>query len=371
MSTLDVIFPMSPQGLAFAQGEILQLILEPAHVIMGPWSPVHFDADCAFHSMGKWPIVDEGNGGCGMPMESTGDILLMTAAVVQARNGSLPAGWGEGGYLETVRRLAAYCASPASLPFPPPQDMTDDFSHAPGNLTNLALKCILGIGAAGYLEAAAGNASGAAAWYATASAAGQVFAQNCGSTTPSPHIKFIFNNTPAVWETSSGLMYNAFYARLLGLEWLVPGFTDLFDTHFNYLAGDTANATWCPPLSSIEHDSKWDWLCMTAALQYTHSNTSKPQPSAWSNQVFDQLAFFANHTSSRFPLTDHPECTGPYPPAAAADRARPVLGAFFAPVLVAAPSPSVAEQHAAIREFAREHLGVDTEEVRSMPFPYF
>ena len=34
--------------------------------------------------------------------------------------------------------------------------------------------------------------------------------------------------------------------------------------------------------------------------------------------------------------------------AAAADRARPVLGAFFAPVLIADPSPAVVSQHAAI-----------------------
>jgi hypothetical protein len=131
------------------------------------------------------------------------------------------------------------------------------------------------------------------------------------------------------------------------LRRLVPGFAARFHAHYEFLAGVTANATWCTPLSSIEHDSKWDWLVYTAALDYT--NTSTPSPSAWSTRVFEQLYAFANTTSSRFPLSDHPSCIGAAPPAAAADRARPVLGAFFAPLLVAQPSEAVLGQWRAIR----------------------
>ena len=135
---------------------------------------------------------------------------------------------------------------------------------------------------------------------------------------------------------------------LLGLEGLIPGFTDRFHAHYEFLAGVTANATWCTPLSSMEHDSKWDWLVYTAALDYTNG-TGVPAPSAWSSRVFDQLFYFANTTSSRFPLSDHPSCIGTAPPAAAADRARPVLGAFFAPLLIAQPTEAVRGQWRAIR----------------------
>jgi len=66
--------------------------------------------------------------------------------------------------------------------------------------------------------------------------------------------------------------------------------------------------------------------------------------------VLAQLVTFVNTTGDRFPLTDHPECTGTSP-RAAADRARPVLGAFFAPLLLAAPPPAFVEQRAAVAAF--------------------
>jgi hypothetical protein len=251
--------------------------------------------------------------------------------------------------MHTLARFASYCS--ASLPFPAPQDMTDDFSHAPGNLTNLALKCIIGIGAQAYQEQSAGNASGAAALYATARSFGEGFAAMAWSTTPAPHWQFIYNTT---WAGSYGLMYNAFWARLLGLEFLVPDFTSKFATHYDFVAAQPANATWCIPLSSMEKDSKWDWLVYTAATAFTNGSAgAPPQPSAYSAGVLAQLVFYVNSTGDRFPLSDHPECIGTFPPRAAADRARPVLGAFFAPLLIAAPPPGFAEQRAAIAAFQR------------------
>ena len=342
MSTLDVIFPSAAQHLAFDNASGLVALLDPVLYIMAGFSPARFDQPCALHSVGKWPVVDAGNGGCSMPMESTGDVLILAAAATMARGGD--ASWAAA-YLPTLRRFAAFCA--ASLPWPAFQDMTDDFSHAPGNLTNLALKCIAGIGAQGYQEQAVGNSSGAAALFAAARGFGEGFAQHAPSRSHAG-LRFVYNDT---WEASYGLMYNAFWLRLLGLEGLVPGFEALFSAHYNFLASVTANATWCIPLSSMEKDSKWDWLAYTAATMFT--NATPPAPSAYSAHVLDQIVFFANTTSSRFPLSDHPECVGAFPPAAAADRARPVLGAFFAPLLIASPSANFVEQRAAVRETLR------------------
>ena len=96
----------------------------------------------------------------------------------------------------SVARHPAARRPPRSLPFPAPQDMTDDFSHAPGNLTNLALKCILGVAAQSYLELALGNSSGAAALAAVASAEAQFFSAHAWSpAVPTPHFRFIYNDT--------------------------------------------------------------------------------------------------------------------------------------------------------------------------------
>lgn len=341
LSTLDVIFPAAPQLLYHDNASLLQAAIEPHLFLMSGLDPhTRFTQDCALHSLGKWPVVDAGNGGCGMPMESTGDILLMAAGVTMARGGD--AAWAAP-YMPLLDRFAGFCAH--SLPWPAPQDMTDDFSHAPGNLTNLALKCILGIAAQSYQALAAGNASGAAALAATAKAEAAFFMENAWSAGVAvPHFRFIYN---ASWADSSGLMYNALWARLLGVEAMFPDFYPKFAAHFAYLAADPANATWCLPLSSMEHDSKWDWLMHTAALMYTNASA----PSEYSQLVFGQLFHFANATSSRFPLTDHPECTGPAP-VAAADRARPVLGAFYAPLLVAAPPRRLAAERERMRAFA-------------------
>jgi hypothetical protein len=340
LSTLDVIFPAAPQLLYHDNASILRAAIEPHLFLMSGLDPhTRFTQDCALHSLGKWPVVDAGNGGCGMPMESTGDLLLMAAGVTMAQGGD--AAWAAP-YMPLLGRLAGFCAR--SLPWPAPQDMTDDFSHAPGNLTNLALKCILGLAAQSYQELSAGNASGAAALAATASAEAAFFMAHAWSAgVPTPHFRFIYNDT---WADSSGLMYNALWARLLGVEALFPDFYPKFAAHFAYYAASPANATWCLPLSSMEHDSKWDWLMHTAALMYTNASA----PSAYSQLIIGQLFRFANTTSSRFPLTDHPECTGPEP-VAAADRARPVLGAFYAPLLVAAPPRRVAEERERMRAF--------------------
>ena len=124
---------------------------------------------------------------------------------------------------------------------------------------------------------------------------------------------------------------------------------------YAFLAGVTDNATWCIPLSSFERDSKWDWLVSTAST-VLDTNATQPQPGAYATHIFDTLFYFANTTSSRFPLSDHPSCTGPVPPVAAADRARPVLGAFFAPLLVAQPTEDVKRQWMTIRR-AGERAG--------------
>ena len=352
LSTLDVIFPSAAQHIYFGAATLAAL-LEPLLFIMADFYPAHkFSQPCSLHSAGKWPVVDAGDGGCSMPMESTGDVLLLAAAVTMARNGSAAFA---APYMPLLRRFADFCDG--ALPFPSPQDMTDDFSHAPGNLTNLALKCIIGLGAQAYQEQAAGNASGAVALYARASARGTEFAALAPSDDGS-HFKFIYNET---WDGSYGLMYNAFWARLLGLEWTIPNFRKDLTAHYEFLSTVTANATWCIPLSSIEHDSKWDWLVYSAANAFTNSST--PAPSAFSAKILAQLVFFANTTSSRFPLTDHPECTGTFPPAAAADRARPVLGAFFAPLLISSPPPAFISQRAAIEAFVRARDAGDAEAV--------
>jgi hypothetical protein len=368
LSTLDVLVPSSPLPLFFQGGEFLRVMLESNFFQMASFdSSLKYTQPCAAHSLGKWPVVDLGNGGCSMPMESSGDALLMAAGVSMSRGGEsswlIP-------YLPILRSFADFCS--VSLPFPARQDYTDDFSGIGelGNVTNLALKCILGIGAQGYIEQTLGNTTGAAALYASARSWGEGFGEMAWVPSvpggQAGHFKLLYN-TSGNWDLSYGLLYNAVWARLLGVEYLIPSFYPLFTAHFQFLANTTVNSTWCPALSSVEHDGKWDWNMHTAALMYTNGST--PQPGPWSEQIISQTFFFANNTNSRFPLTDHPECVGTFPPTAAADRARPVMGALFLPLLVAKPPPAFVSERAKVAAFAAEHLGLDPTAEAWAPVP--
>lgn len=123
LSTLDVIFPAAPQLMYHSNASILRATIEPHLYLMAGLNPNnHFSQPCALHSLGKWPVVDAGNGGCSMPMESTGDILLMAAGVTMQQGGD---GTWVAPYMPLLTKFANYCD--ASLPFPAPQDMTGEW----------------------------------------------------------------------------------------------------------------------------------------------------------------------------------------------------------------------------------------------------
>jgi hypothetical protein len=122
-------------------------------------------------------------------------------------------------YWAPLSNFAGVCA--ANLPFPAYTHTTDDFAGAIANYTNLALKCIGALGGWGYMHQAAGNASGAAHWYAAATGFATQFVQYGLEPTPTPHIKQAFNSTfhgNGTWN----LLYNGLWVRLLGLEGLFP-----------------------------------------------------------------------------------------------------------------------------------------------------
>ena len=70
-------------------------------------------------------------------------------------------------------------------------------------------------------------------------------------------------------------------------------------------------------------------MTFLAATYYDYSPS--PQPSAFSTTLFTKFYTWANTTTSREPLSDWIETTTP---TAVGFRARPVMGAMYAPVLV-------------------------------------
>jgi hypothetical protein len=366
LSTVDVILPAAPQ-LLYQSPTLFRMMLEPilaftanvscfnarepggCNEYVEPWPP---------HGMGQWPLyAPDGYDKIEYQwIEESGNMLLLSASLTQALGGD--ASWAAP-YWAPLSSFAGVCT--ANLPFPAYTHSTDDFAGAIANYTNLALKCIGALGGWGYMHQAVGNASGAAHWYAAATGFAAQFVEYGLEPAPTPHIKQAFNSTPggADGKGTWNLLYNGLFIRLLGLESLFPAaypFNVMIDDHLTYLY-EYQRLEWCVPLFVGNTFSKWDWLMWTSALNFTRD--AEPVRGPFAQWTMDSFFAWTNVSVARPdglsnpPLSDFPYCTGPAAQPASF-RARPVLGALWAPLWITAPPPAAAREQAKARDFIRQ-----------------
>jgi hypothetical protein len=126
------------------------------------------------------------------------------------------------------------------------------------------------------------------------------------------------------------MLYNSLWLRLFDFQLLPNQASYLAKTAVWYQAN--VMQPYGLPLNSRKLYTKDDWMTFTSALYYTDAPT--PQPSTFSLALFDGFFRWANETVSRVPLSDWTN-TNIVPPTAAGFQNRPVLGALYAPILVA------------------------------------
>ncbi|CAF0863283.1 unnamed protein product [Didymodactylos carnosus] len=142
VSTVDVIFPASPFYLYLAP-EAVRLLLLPILDYSNNQTYIRYNLDWTPHHLGKWPLCNvlpqEQEQ---MPIEETGNILIMLAAIAQQQQGQIQ-------YLEKYSQLLEMWANylNKSLPDPSYQLCTDDFEGPSAHNANLAIKGIVGLGA--------------------------------------------------------------------------------------------------------------------------------------------------------------------------------------------------------------------------------
>jgi hypothetical protein len=156
VSTVDVVYPASPAWI-YADPAYLGRLLEPllAYAETGGW-PKTF----AEHDLGSaYPVASGHNNGQeeDMPMEESGNMLIMTAAYLRRAPGPSFAA----AHYKILKQWADYLV--ANLPDPGFQNQTDDFAGSIAHSVNLALKGIIAVAAMGQIAAAAGNAADSAA----------------------------------------------------------------------------------------------------------------------------------------------------------------------------------------------------------------
>jgi hypothetical protein len=306
VSTVDVLFPASPAWI-YADPGYLALLLEPllSYAESGNW-PQPF----APHDLGSaYPVAAGHNDGGGenMPVEETGNMLIMAAAYIQQAPG--PGAAFAQAHYPILKQWAGYLT--ANLPDPGYQNQTDDFAGSIAHSVNLALKGIIAVAAMSKIATVAGQAADAASYAARARQFISYWAANAQDPSAA-HLDLTYNG-PGGGNGTWGTAYNGFADRLLGTG-LIPA-SVLAEQSAWY---QSVSNLFGLPLQVPHSYAKSDWEMFTAAWLSQYPIRQ---------QLIEQVYTYANTTASRVPFSDlYDTISGDQ----VAFQARPVQGGMFA-----------------------------------------
>jgi Glutaminase A six helical-hairpin domain/Domain of unknown function (DUF5127)/Domain of unknown function (DUF4964) len=279
ISTVDVIYPSSPMFL-FLNPKLVEAQLEP--VLRYAESP-RWKFPFAPHDLGKYPLANGQLYGGGevsekdqMPVEETGNMILMLDAVARAEHSAAYAAR----YWPLVTRWAEYLVSKG---FDPENQLcTDDFAGHLAHNTNLSIKAIEALAAYAQLAEELGHRDAAARY---ASAAKGMAAKWVVMADDGDHFRLAFDK-PGTWSQK----YNLVWDGILGLHLFQASVAEkeiaFYKTHLNRYG---------LPLDNRATYTKLDWTIWSATL-------------AGNAADFDALVHpvyeFLNHTPDRVPMTD-------------------------------------------------------------------
>jgi hypothetical protein len=211
-----------------------------------------------------------------MPVEESGNMLLMIAALAHIENSTAFAER----YWPLLTKWADYLKAKGLDP--ENQLCTDDFAGHLAHNTNLSLKAILAIGAFGKLAEKSGHAEQAREYLDTA----RDFAQRwVRMADDGDHYRLAFDK-PGTWS----MKYNLVWDTLLDLHLFPP---DVARKEIAFYK--TKQNRYGLPLDNRADYTKLDWLVWTASLAETPSDFAA---------IFSGAYRFANESLTRVPLTD-------------------------------------------------------------------
>lgn len=305
-STVDVIFPASPVWV-YLDPRYLSLLLKPiiGYVESGQWT-----APYSPHDLGHYPNGNgyPNNGGENMPVEESGNMIIMAAAYAQAEPGAASTAYLKAHY-KTLKGWADYLVS--VLPDPGFQNQTDDFAGFIAHSVNLALKGIIAVAAMGQIATTVGQSADATSYESNA----QSFIKYWLTHAQDPsgkHLDLTYNGSgdgAGTWGTT----YNAFADSLLGTG-LVPRSIAAEQAAFY----PTVTNLFGLPLQVPHSYAKTDWELWTAAWL---------REFPISRELIAREHLYANTTSNRVPFSDlYSTISGDQ----VGFEARPVQGGIFA-----------------------------------------
>ena len=279
IATIDITYPSSPFFLLF-NPTLLRGQLSPIldYARSGRWK-----FPFAPHDLGTYPKANgqvygggESNEKDQMPVEETGNMLIMLAALAKAEGSADFAAE----YWPVLKRWAEFLKEKGLDP--ENQLCTDDFAGHMAHNTNLSLKAIEALGCYGLLCKMTGRDPEAAEYTTLAREMAGRWAKMAED---GDHYRLAFDK-PGTWSQK----YNLVWDRLLGLD-LFPRDLARKEVAF-YLAHQNEYGL---PLDNRSAYTKLDWIVWTATL------TEKP---ADFRAIVDPILQYADKTPSRVPLSD-------------------------------------------------------------------
>ena len=298
IGTVDITYPSSPLYLIY-NPELLKGMMRPIFYFSesGKWTKPF-----PSHDVGTYPLANGQTYGGDMPVEESGNMLILTMAIamVEGNANFAKKHW------ETLTTWADYLMKEG---FDPENQLcTDDFAGRLAHNTNLSIKAIMAIAGYGKLAEMLGEKETSQKYL---QAAKDMAIQWEEKANDGDHYRLTFDR-PDTWSQK----YNLVWDKLFGLN-IFPEEVARKEVAF-YL---TKQNKYGMPLDIRRDYTKTDWIIWSACLADDYADFRK---------IMLPVYTYANETVSRIPLSDWHDTLDSR---SQNFRARSVVGGYFMKVL--------------------------------------